>query len=80
MVIAGLDTRNTPARASGSGRLLPPPIRRGRPAGRARRHRVMMYSHDRIGLGHMRRNANIATKFVQNVGAGTGRRCNYLAP
>lgn len=29
--------------------------------------RVMMYSHDGVGLGHIRRNANIASQFVDSV-------------
>ena len=29
--------------------------------------RVMMYSHDGFGLGHLRRNANIASRFVREV-------------
>lgn len=39
----------------------------GKQAGRARGPSVLMYSHDTIGLGHMRRNTAIARKLVEQV-------------
>jgi predicted glycosyltransferase len=66
-----LMTRLEPRRATG---LLPPlygtgdePADLSLTATSIERPRVMMYSHDGIGLGHMRRNANIASRFVESV-------------
>ena len=66
-----LMTRLEPRRATG---LLPPlyctgdePTDLSLTATSIERPRVMMYSHDGIGLGHMRRNANIASRFVESV-------------
>jgi predicted glycosyltransferase len=72
MSMARLDVGRAPTRANG---VLPPPSygMSARPAAlggtspRIERPRVMMYSHDGIGLGHMRRNANIATQFVRRL-------------
>jgi predicted glycosyltransferase len=65
-----LTTRLEPRRVTG---LLPPlygtanePADLRLTATSIERPRVMMYSPDGVGLGHMRRNANIAARFVQS--------------
>jgi predicted glycosyltransferase len=53
--------------------VVPSPAAAGEPTAPTRRLRIALYSHDALGLGHLRRNLALATAFT--AGFDSSERC-----